>query len=89
MMERLAVELRKRAAAYRAEESRRSRLIGALLWSVTEAWIARLEAFAAQIDQELIGVRGQEQQLRQAYEGTPAPARPKPCAPCSKRRGRR
>ena len=93
MLERLAADIRKRASTWRGEDGRRSLLVAALLWPITEAWLGRLEAWAVQVDTELAGVRAQEQAARQAFEalGTPTVATPvgKPCT-CAepKARGR-
>lgn len=84
ILERLAADIRKRASTWRGEDGRRSLLVAALLWPITEAWLARLEAWAVQVDTELAGVRAQEVAARQAFEALNAHAQAAPAAkPCT------
>lgn len=73
-VEQLAASLRKKIAAYRLEEARRGRLTSALLWSVTETWIGRLEGLAAELEQHVARLRMDEAGLEIARPKAPRPA---------------
>lgn len=47
----VAGALRKRAAAWLAQEAGRGRIAAAFLWQLTELWSSRVEGFAAELEQ--------------------------------------
>jgi hypothetical protein len=64
-----AAGLRLRIAEFRAEEAKRGTILAAMLWAVTEGWIARLEAVASELEQQAAGLRAKQAAL------PPTPAR--------------
>lgn len=72
MAERAALELRRRIAAWRAEEEQQQGFFGraraAFLWAVTERWCRRIEGLAATLEAEGLRLRSEEVEARRRAE---------------------
>lgn len=80
-------KLSARLAEWRAAVARRGTLVGLLLTGATESLVLDLERLVAVSEAELVALRQQEQQLKQAYETLqrrpePAKVKPRPLAKC-------
>lgn len=72
--EALAASLRAQAAVIRAEQPATllARMRAAFLWELTEAWCARLDGMAAELDKQAVALAPTMQQRRAAFERVPS-----------------
>lgn len=80
--------LRNNLNAWRAQESERSPVVAALLWSQNEKWSVRIESLATQLEAHVGTLRTQEVGLTSALSSLPAEPPPAPPAPPPKKRAR-